>query len=90
MDLADLRDVAIIVASAVLSVAAIILVVGSVVLFRRVSRVLEVQRRTLERVGNVIGYVEESLKSISIVAAIITGVKKAFESFSKTEEERRE
>ena len=88
--MAGIRDLAIIVVSVVLSITAIVFVVESVILFKRVSRVLEVQRRTLERVGDLIGYVEEGLKGISVVAAVITGIKKAFESFSKNEEERRE
>ncbi|MBI4297006.1 MAG: hypothetical protein HY676_00560 [Chloroflexi bacterium] len=90
MDVAYWRDISIIGAAGVLSTALVVFVVESVVLFRKISRAVDTQQRSQEKVAGIISFVEENIKGIAGIAGLIVGIKKAFEAFSKVSEERRE
>lgn len=90
IDIVLLRDIMIVVVSAILSIAMILLVVGALMLYGKISRLIDAQHRSQEKVAGIIDVVEQNLTGIVGIAGLIMGIKKAYEAFSRSGQERSE
>lgn len=89
MSVKFLRDIMIIVASGIFSVALILLIVESLVLFRKVLRLVDVQHRSQQSVADIVNFVEQNIGGIAGLAGLIVGLKKAYEAFTRSSEKER-